>query len=138
MLGIRNGTLSMINLKTNEFILDSIPISEPIMEYHMSVDTQPNITLSISDCKFDIETMNTLFGLNQPIHKFDIEAIGTRSVYIQARKHRTKRINKKWLKRYGYKEIQVPVHIKLDECAITTDEDWNGCCSIVGKVGEIK
>lgn len=27
---------------------------------------------------------------------------------IQARKHRQKRINKKWLKRYGHKIIEIP------------------------------
>ena len=26
-------------------------------------------------------------------------------VWVQARKHRKKRINKKWLKRYGYKQV---------------------------------
>jgi hypothetical protein len=35
--------------------------------------------------------------------KFDIEY----TKIVQARKHRKKRINKKWLKKYGYKQVKV-------------------------------
>ena len=35
--------------------------------------------------------------------KFDIEY----PKIVQARKHRKKRINKKWLKKYGYKQVKV-------------------------------
>lgn len=34
---------------------------------------------------------------------FDIEY----TTIVQARKHRKKRINKKWLKKYGYKQVRV-------------------------------
>lgn len=34
---------------------------------------------------------------------FDIEY----TKIVQARKHRKKRINKKWLKKYGYKQVKV-------------------------------
>jgi hypothetical protein len=35
--------------------------------------------------------------------KFDLEYMKT----VQARKHRKKRTNKKWLKKYGYKQVMV-------------------------------
>ena len=38
-------------------------------------------------------------------------------VFIQARKHRKKRINKKWLKRYGCKEvIKEMKNLKIENC----------------------
>ena len=37
--------------------------------------------------------------------------------FIQARKHRKKRINKKWLKRYSYKEvIKEMKNLKVESC----------------------
>lgn len=44
-------------------------------------------------------------------------------VIVQARRHKKKRINKKWLKRYGYKTIYVRDEMKLDDCNVTFIED---------------
>lgn len=38
--------------------------------------------------------------------------------YVQARKHRKKRINKKWLKRYGYKIVPDDTKIYITNDAI--------------------
>lgn len=57
------------------------------------------------------------FELNEPSFSYDLlEQITTfrpdfytieYTKYVQARKHKKKRISKKWLKRYGYKPVQV-------------------------------
>jgi hypothetical protein len=46
---------------------------------------------------------------------------------IQARKHKTKRINKKWLKRYGFKTIEVPANRYF-----VMGNKRSGCCSGMG------
>ena len=44
------------------------------------------------------------------------------TVLVQARKHKKKRINKKWRKRYGFKEKQICIPgVKLESC---TDGDY--------------
>lgn len=45
-----------------------------------------------------------------PDSTYTIEAITP--VQVQARTHKKKRINKKWLKRYGYKQIFKPIKFK--------------------------
>lgn len=54
------------------------------------------------DGKVDI---NKILGLDiaQMPDSYDIQYI----MLVQARKHKKKRINKKWLKRYGYKKVIV-------------------------------
>lgn len=51
-------------------------------------------------------------------------------IKVQIRRHRRKRINKKWAKRYGYKTI-----IKDVECIIDTfTDDCDGRVSFEGKI----
>ena len=40
--------------------------------------------------------------------KLTINPIICNFKYVQKRKHKKKRINKKWLKRYGYDKIELP------------------------------
>ena len=68
-----------------------------------------SITMDFTtDEKVDI---NKILGLDitQMPDSYDIQYIKI----IQARKHKKKRINKKWLKRYGYKKV------------IVNSEGWN-------------
>lgn len=50
------------------------------------------------------ELFNEFFGVDKAIlpDMYDIEFVQ----YVQKRKHKKKRINKKWLKKYGYKMIK--------------------------------
>lgn len=63
----------------------------------------------LSACSFTCEniTINesllSELCLPKQLNTFDLQY----TIMTQSRKHRKKRINKKWLKRYGYKEHQV-------------------------------
>ena len=54
-----------------------------------------------ADCTINFDLLKQLSLPDVP--KYDITYVKV----VQARKHRKKRINKKWLKRYGYKQIYV-------------------------------
>lgn len=56
-------------------------------------------------------------------------------VQVQARKHRKKRINKKWLKRYGYKTVRRSVRLNCEGLSRNRDDDW---CSINVTASEVK
>lgn len=51
-------------------------------------------------------SLNKLLGFDEPIKKPDAYDI-TYTKIVQRRKHKKKRINKKWAKRYGYKPVDV-------------------------------
>lgn len=50
---------------------------------------------------------------------------------IQARTHKRKRINKKWLKRYGEKMGYKKIHTKVTECVIENNLDCPDCYEIL-------
>lgn len=52
--------------------------------------------------KFDIDRLLKIFGMDI-LGKPDSYTIQYSRI-VQARKHKKKRINKKWIKRYGYKQ----------------------------------
>lgn len=56
-----------------------------------------------SDKAFDIDKLLKIFGVDIS-GKPDLYTVQY-SKTIQVRKHKKKRINKKWIKRYGYKQI---------------------------------
>lgn len=68
---------------------------------HTSVSSEMSITFNVNK-PIDL---NKVLGLD--IAKFpdsyDVQYVKI----IQARKHKKKRINKKWLKRYGYKKVMI-------------------------------
>lgn len=80
--------------------LDSCKV-EKGTQFGNLVRQNASITMElIIDGKVDI---NKILGLDitQIPDSYDIQYIKI----VQARKHRKKRINKKWLKRYGYKKV---------------------------------
>ena len=57
-----------------------------------------------ASCKMNPEALDILKSLSQPLKTGD--TVNVKGVkLIQKRKHRKRRINKKWAKRYGYREI---------------------------------
>ena len=61
------------------------------------------ISFTATNSFINLDLLRQMCGQIQPPKSYDI-------VYpkvVQARKHKKKRINKKWLKRYGYKTIHV-------------------------------
>jgi len=76
-----------------------------ISEKVESVDIQPcqyfaseSIVVNIGDKIDGLENIKTQLDYSNP---WTISYV----TIVQARKHRKKRINKKWLKRYGYKKV---------------------------------
>ena len=79
-------------------------------EYTMSVDFNKEI---------DTNELHKVLGIdtsNMP-DAYDVQFIKL----VQARKHKKRRINKKWLKRYGYKQIIV----ESKGWKVKTDTDGN-------------
>lgn len=84
--------ISKLPLECNEKL-------ETNTKYMMSPSSPKEIEVSL-DKYFDI---NTLLGVD--VSQFpDKYAISTVN-FVQARKHKKKRINKKWAKRYGYRQV---------------------------------
>jgi hypothetical protein len=118
MFDMGMGSFSLIDSATGEKVMESIPVLESRIECKLSTDIKQECTLTMDNVEVSPELLNIIIG--NPECNGEIEGIYKR--VVQAKKHKKKRINKKWLKRYGYKEIDVPVHFKMDECTMTKDE----------------
>lgn len=92
--------------------------------YELDIDDTPAMTFKNSlsqSIEFELESelnvpvFNELVGeLSEP-KRFYMEYDGVR--YEQIRKHKKKRINKKWAKRYGYREV--PCRYRVENCYIS-------------------
>lgn len=60
------------------------------------------ISFTATNAYINLDLLNQMC-IQPRTHKYDIKY----KKVVQARKHKKKRINKKWLKRYGYKMIHV-------------------------------
>lgn len=132
MFDLGNATCSIIDLNTGEKLIEVEAIPPSAFEYHMSTNQQSSFTLTMEDVNISPEVMRRFLGEQTPISKYNIEAVGKRKKLVQAKMHKKKRINKKWLKKYGYKEIDVPIHIKMDDCTISKDNLSSDVYSING------
>lgn len=91
--------LNALDLSTNKELL-SIPLDyiEDDLETEHKVKSFSNTAnLTIEGGIVNNDVLSKLIG-KMP-DKYDIDY----SIYVKARKHKKKRINKKWAKRYGYK-----------------------------------
>lgn len=88
--------------------LDITTSHEPDIWIPLSVNKNFEMMMTITDCEFDENVFQEIIKHPWNDHKFDI----TYPIMIQARRHKKKRINKKWQKRYGYKQVMV------------TSKDW--------------
>ena len=53
---------------------------------------------------------------------------------VQARRHKRKRINKKWFKRYGFKTVPDNTRIFVtDECVFMTEKNYEKVKVILGR-----
>lgn len=66
-----------------------------------------------AECQFNTDVLRELFGVGPTINSKGYDV--TYRYYVQKRKHKKKRINKKWLKRYGMQEK----FITLKDCEVT-------------------
>lgn len=88
--------------------LDITTSHEPDIWIPLSVNKNFEMMTTITDCEFDKNVFRKI--IEQPWNDAKINL--TYPIMVQARRHKKKRINKKWLKKYGYKQIMV------------TNKDW--------------
>lgn len=129
--------MSLIDLSTCQKVcnLDGInEFNQPTITPELSANYKPEFSFSLDNIDFEPDVLSKLLGQNSLTPKYNMELEGNRVVCVQARKHKKKRINKKWLKRYGYKEMYVPFNLSMKECSITpVDYDSSTYC-IEGKL----
>lgn len=73
-----------------------------------------NIFAFTDECNINYDFLQKLLRFNKSYNIYDYEIYNEKK--IPNRKHKKKRIAKKWLKRYGYHTIQVKFDWKLSEC----------------------
>ena len=84
----------------------------------MSIEAEANF-----ECDIDAKILKKLTGIDLA-HGSDITGctvLFNQPVKVQARRHKKKRINKKWAKRYGYKTVFKSV--KFEEARVEPNEN---------------
>jgi len=83
-------------------------------------------TLEFEDTRINKEVMDMLIGKDTPTKGFTIE-YDTVLYQKQNRVHKINRINKKWAKRYGYRDVIATYSADLDykEAFKTDSQDFN-------------
>lgn len=102
-----------------------IPISDAVITTAEIDDKAEKIERSLY-CNKEIEFTATVETIpevfNELVKQVDPNEYTIKyTKYVQARRHRKRRINKKWLKKYGYKEKTVINRLKI----VSTEKDIN-------------
>lgn len=79
---------------------DFVTTSEPVIECHPSYDKTFEMSMTLKNPIVNIEVFNKMTEQTMP-QELKIYY----PTMVQVRKHHKKRINKKWLKKYGCKEV---------------------------------
>lgn len=116
--------------EASTFMIDA-PAAECRMDFPLSVDAEPSY-----DFEFKTPVVQEFMGMGYLV---DTSLLGIGSgrpngyyieyyadIQVQARRHRKKRIDKKWLKRYGYKTVRRKIRLKCDQITMTPDDDGLG------------
>ena len=101
-----------------EFDANDVPEYVKSIHCPMSVEAEANF-----ECDIDAKTFKKLTGIDLA-HGPDITGYTVlfhHPVQVQVRRHKRKRINKKWAKRYGYKTVFKS--IKLEEAYVEPNEN---------------
>ena len=78
----------------------------------MNINHTQSFEGTFENTELNVDLFNQLIA-TQPEATYDLYC----TVLVQARKHKKKRINKKWRKRYGFKEKQICIpEVKLESC----------------------
>lgn len=117
-LNMNDVKMSLYNVETGERLIENEDIQEVKLDVNTKYETRYddenhrfNSKLLCSDYEmtFNCDNANInidkLFGIDIATKPDAYDIIFVKM--IQARTHKKKRINKKWLKRYGYKPINV-------------------------------
>ena len=101
-----------------EFDANDVPEYVKSIHCPMSIEAEANF-----ECDIDAKTFKKLTGIDLA-HDSDITGctvLFNQPVQVQVRRHKKKRINKKWAKRYGYKTVFKS--IKLEEAYVEPNEN---------------
>lgn len=113
-------SVSFINLETGEEVCSFDTASVLNLEPNMSVSEEltyhipSSLSFTLDNCEINQELWQK-FIVGNPMN-FTTEFYGYIPTLVQAKTHKKKRINKKWLKRYGMKIVNKKVHGKMLEC----------------------
>ena len=127
---LSGGTLSIFNATTNQKLCDldnvkDVSVEEDISYDYYKVWSLPKSSKMTMEVKMDTPIDFNKFlcmDFTQFPDVYDIQY----SKVVPVRKHKKKRINKKWLKRYGYKEV------------VIKSKGWKINCRIDGTVEFVK
>ena len=110
------------------------PIERSNISYEipMSINYQPELEISMSNCEISNDFRNTIINNNNFGNK--VKMIGSQQYLVQKKIHRKKRINKKWLKKYGYETRCIPFEVILEDCRLTPDKFNKNAFEIGGKI----
>lgn len=123
-LDFRGGTLYMIGLDGDQIELgnnlngdieiDTLsPNATPDMSYNFTKDMSASFEMSLQD-------LRALDALVQPMPTGTFNIEHNVPILVQAKWHKKKRINKKWLKRYGMKADMVKLKAKARTLSYNT------------------
>ena len=127
---LSGGTLSIFNATTNQKLCDldnvkDVSVEEDISYDYYKVWSLPKSSKMTMEVKMDTPIDFNKFLCMDFTQFPDIHDIQYSKV-VPVRKHKKKRINKKWLKRYGYKEV------------VIKSKGWKINCRIDGTVEFVK
>ena len=109
--------IDTVDCKT-EFDANDVPEYVKSICCPMSIEAEANF-----ECDIDAKTLKKLTGIDLA-HGSDFTGctvLFRQPVQVQVRRHKKKRINKKWAKRYGYKTVFKS--IKLEEAYVKPNEN---------------
>lgn len=134
-MGIENCSFGPSQLyimdEADTFMIDA-PAAECHMDIPLSVDAEPSY-----EYEFNIPVVQEFTATGSFVNEDLLQAISGRGnghyyleyyadIQVQAHRHRKKRIDKKWLKRYGYKTVRRKFRLKCDQLTMTPDDDGLG------------
>lgn len=128
MMESNGNQLELGNISNGLIEVDTLSADEtPNIYYNFTKDISASFEVSMRDVEFLDE-----FTIKQPCptETFNIEH--NIPILVQARWHKKKRINKKWLKRYGMKADTVKIKAKARTLSYNTET--GDCEFVVDKV----
>jgi len=134
--------ICFIDMKSGETISswsgsDITCIDNDTVTYNSQLISKPSASITIESTEANLDGLEQLFE-TPSLDKFTAEFDGDIPVeWVQARTNKKKRINKKWLKRYGMKVKYKKAHVVLKDLKA---EDFNKdtFCNLSGKVDSIE
>lgn len=97
---------------------DNCEVPEYISGLHISDPSAGELTF---DCDINVDLFKSIYGLDPSNSGMSCSMEFQAPYQVQKRRHRKKRINKKWAKRYGY--ITEFKSVKIRDCSFITNEN---------------